>query len=291
MIKIVKTQPDIYFSTVWRGNPPKGCKTVYRAASVYYNSHERKRKGMNKKIALAIRTSDHVIYQTHFARKLCEKVLGKYYNYKVSARRKTIIVNGFDKSDYKSVEPAKQKKTHRFVACADWTSDVKRGSEIFNTFRKARIDDSELIMIGKFTSKSLSIKSKYIKDKRVRLLGSKKSDDIMSILKSRPIFVHISYAESCPNAAIEALSFGCPVICNNIGGTPEVVKDSGIIADCDNPFVFRRRPVDYKMKSLGAVVDAMRVAIEKTWDIDREDLSMQRCAEQYKKVFEDVLEV
>lgn len=291
MIQVVDSKPDIYFSTVWRGKPPKRCKTVYRAASVYYNSHDKKRKGLNKRLAAAIRDSDYVVYQTHFARKLCEKVLGRYFNYKVKARRKSIIVNGFDGTEYDNIKPAKQKCKYRFVACSDWSAAVKRGMVIVKGFRRAKIEDSELIMIGKITPKRMPVKRKYIKSGRIKLLGSQPMNKVVPWLKSNSIFVHLSYAESCPNAAIEALSFGCPVICNNIGGTPEVVKDSGIIAQCDKNFVFRRRPVDITVHNFGTIVDAFREATNREWHIHREDLSMSRCAMEYKQVFENVLGV
>jgi len=288
IVKLVDKQPDVYLSTVWQGKAPKGCKTVYRAASVYYNSCERKRRGLNKKIAAAIRTSDLVIYQTHFARKLCEKVLGKYYNYKVKARKRVIIINGFDKSEYDKVASAKKKRQHRFIACSDWTVAVKRGDVVVRAFCKAKIKDAELIMIGKIVPKEMGIARKHIKSGKIKTLGPRPDSVVMSYLKSEAIFVHLSYVESCPNAVVEALSFGCPVVCNNIGGTPEVVQDSGIIAKCDDEFVFKRRPVDMTIRHFSPIINALQQSIELE-GVNREDLSMKRCAQQYKEAFEGIL--
>lgn len=282
-------EPDVYISTVWRGKPPKGCKVIYRAASAYYNAHDKKRRGLNKKLGIAIRAADHVVYQTNFARKLCEKVLGRHLGYKVKAKQSSIISNGFNMDQYNDIKPDKKEFQHVFVACSNWTTRVKRGEVIVRAFRKAKISNSQLIMIGEYHPKKMSLKKKYIITNKIKMLGAQPITKIISTIKSASAFVHLSYVETCPNAVIESLSCGCPVICNNIGGTPEIVQDSGIIAKCDAPFIFRRRPVDIAPSNMNTIIDAFRNSVNTEWDISRDDLSMSICADKYKQVFEEVL--
>lgn len=37
--------------------------------------------------------------------------------------------------------------------------------------------------------------------------------------------VHICPIDCCPNSVVEMLSVGCPVVCGNTGGTPELIKE------------------------------------------------------------------
>jgi teichuronic acid biosynthesis glycosyltransferase TuaC len=61
-----------------------------------------------------------------------------------------------------------------------------------------------------------------------------------------------SYAEGCPNAVIEALNCGRPVIATNVGGIPELVnKTSGILVP----------PRDSR-----ALAGAIEAAMERDWD-------------------------
>ena len=77
------------------------------------------------------------------------------------------------------------------------------------------------------------------------------------------------------------------MLCNNVGGTPEIVKDSGVVIDIDPP-------LKYKMFSMGKVdkVKSHTVAmgiiklLDQTWDIQRPDLEMSVCAQQYYNYFQ-----
>ena len=43
--------------------------------------------------------------------------------------------------------------------------------------------------------------------------------------------LHPSWLDPCPNVVVEGLASGLPVVCASTGGTPELVKDGGIIID------------------------------------------------------------
>ena len=274
MIKVVKSEGDIYLSTVWGGKKPKGCKHVHRAASVYYDTNQRRRHGLNKKIAKVVKGSDYVIFQTKFARQLHRKILG------VSPKKFSIIHNGFDVSPYDAVEPSQLGNPNLFVACSNWSNPAKRLKFIVRSFRRADLD-GHLVVIGPNAVKT--------KDSNISYVGAASMETIASYLKHRPVFVHLCYAESCPNVVVEALSFGCPVVCNNIGGTPEVVGEDGTIVQCDSKFIFKRRNVKIGIKDLTPVSKGLREAAGKKWFVSRSDLSMDSCSRSYLAVFERTL--
>ena len=273
MVRLTVKKPDIYFSTVL-GSPPWKCKFVYRAAAAYYDTiNQKKRHGFNIKIGKVVKKADHVIYQTAFARKMVQKIL------RVKAKRFTIINNGIDISPYANVSAYVSSKQHVFVACGNWTVPAKRGAAIVKSFLSVNIPSSELIMIGN------GIKSKR---SNVVCTGKLSFENIVPYLKGCSAFVHLCYVEACPNAVTEALAFGKPVICNNIGASPELVKEDGIIVQCDNPFVFKRRPVKLNL-NYKPVVQAFRDILQKEWSVQRDNFNISDCAVKYLAVFEKVL--
>lgn len=65
---------------------------------------------------------------------------------------------------------------------------------------------------------------------RIHFLGRRTSLEVASWLAAADVFCLPSYAEGCPNAVIEALACGRPVVATNVGGIPELVdSESGIL--------------------------------------------------------------
>jgi len=276
-IKVTERKPHLYLSAVWRGDPPKGAKTIHRVDNCYFDKLKKNRRKLNEKIKVAIKKADGVIYQSDFSLNLCTKILG------VKGSRYSIIHNGFDQSLCESVVPFKCPYKYLFVASAFWRP-IKRPKAIIRAFKKADIPDSSLIMIGKGIDHPPS-------DPRITCTGSIKPSEIYKYYKAATAIIHVSRLESCPNSVVEGLSFGKPVICNNSGGTKEIVKEDGFIANID--------PIDnfksFSMKEPEAVdIDrlsfALRSVVERDWDIHRPDLSMKACAKQYFDFFNTILD-
>lgn len=276
MLEIVDKNPDLYFATVWLDDAPKNVPIVYRAASCYYDTKQSKRHSLNKRIAKNISKSNYVIFQSYFGKKLCEEVLG------VRARKSCVIKNGFDESPFIDIEPYKTDKKHLYVACSDWKNPAKRGHAIAKAFHMAKVDSSELIMIG---PGSESWQGKY---RNINCVGKKSINDIASYMKSADVFIHMGFAEVCPNVVSEALRFGCFVLCNNVGGTSELVNNNGKIINCDSKFRFKRHDatIDLNIDMLSSSIqDCSKVHFKTTSD----DLSMSCCASKYLEVFESVV--
>lgn len=277
-IRLVDTKEDVYFTSVWieNGEISKKSKVIFRSASCYYDRARQKTFKLNKRIKNSFSHADHVVYQSNFGMKLLRNVLN------APKKNYTIIHNGFDESLFSNIEPARIKHYKKvFVANAIWDS-YKRLELLVSCFIKAKIEGSCLVVLGPTTFKT--------KAENVIMVGSAAFETVASYLKAAHYFVHLSYVEICPNAVIEAIRFGKPVLCNNIGGTPEVVQDSGIICQCDDEFIFRRRLVNINKVDYDKIVSGFHDVIGKNFELkDRNDLTMKYCAEKYMNVFTGVL--
>jgi glycosyltransferase involved in cell wall biosynthesis len=60
---------------------------------------------------------------------------------------------------------------------------------------------------------------------RVQLLGRMNSEGVASWLGSSDVFCFPSYSEGCPNAVVEAIAAGRPVVATDVGGIPELVHE------------------------------------------------------------------
>ncbi len=69
----------------------------------------------------------------------------------------------------------------------------------------------------------------------VRFLGVR--EDIPAVLTVLDLFVHPSREEGFPNAVLEAMAAGKPIVATNVGGTPEAVVhgESGLLVPPEDP--------------------------------------------------------
>lgn len=71
---------------------------------------------------------------------------------------------------------------------------------------------------------------------RVHLLGTR--SDVPRILAALDLYVHPSLSESMPNAIMEAMVAGCPIVASGVGGIPELLvegKSGWLVPPEDSP--------------------------------------------------------
>jgi glycosyltransferase involved in cell wall biosynthesis len=116
---------------------------------------------------------------------------------------------------------------------------------------------------------------------RVTFLGHLDLEEMVRWYQAADLFVFASLREGCPNAVIEALACGLPVVSTDVGGVPDLVepgRDGLLIA----------------AGSAEAFAQALDDAVSRTWDrpaiAERgRQRSWDRVAEEYCEVFEQAV--
>ncbi len=109
--------------------------------------------------------------------------------------------------------------------------------------------------------------------------------DVPELLRCADLLVLCSETESAPLTILEAMSTGLPVIATNVGGIPEIVKDSenGYLVPIKHPENIAERILDLatdRKKASRMGDNARKTILEK--------YSTMKVVEQYRKVYESV---
>lgn len=205
---------------------------ILRLSSCYYLKGYK--PWNNKPIAKSVKKSVHAIFQSKFAYKLCDRVL-RLESRDLIKNGYSVVHNGVDLNYIDNIEPDRTIIHGSFVACARWDSN-KRIKSMLKGFAEAGLD-RHLYVIGDYgvedRKKDINSLMKKYNSKYIHILGKKSNADVMSIMKACDYQIHLSFIDICPNIVIEGMACGLNVLCTNLGGTPELVKDNGVILNVD----------------------------------------------------------
>ena len=256
-------------------------KKVIRIDGVYHNNKQ-DIANKNRSMATSVQKADGVVYQSEFSRAMGHRYLGEH-------SCEAVIHNGADPSVYDSLPLTDLPHKYNFIAAAKWRPH-KRLTDIIKSFIALGRKDTCLYIAGNI-QKAVVDYNKYKEIENIKFMGQLSQPSLGSLLKSCTASMHLCWFDSCPNSVIEALVAGCPVISNNVGGTPEIVKKAGgIICPIDVPY--NLEPVDlYHPPKINhrIVADAMNSALEKPIKVDRNALHIDIAAHKYSKFFRRIL--
>jgi len=109
--------------------------------------------------------------------------------------------------------------------------------ELINSFisLSAKYTHLHLILVGDGPDRQAvqNILTSGGTNRNVHVLGKRSHQEVFQWLKASDLFVLPTYNEGLPNALLEAMACGLPVIATKVGGIPEVVKDgeNGILIE------------------------------------------------------------
>lgn len=123
---------------------------------------------------------------------------------------------------------------------------------------------------------------------KVEFLGAQDPEEIVELLADSDILLFTSQFEGCPNVLLEAMMAGVVPVCYSIGGITDYLVDSG-----KTGYIVKKEDA----VEMAAVIsklhedrDLVRKLSTNTQRIALERFSNEKCAEEYTKVFQQVME-
>lgn len=181
---------------------------------------------MNKRLAYDLKVFDHIIYQSHFSKEICDKYLFKRQT------NFSIISNGTNLEHFKPHLNDKNEKLNLILVAKYYPKHLDLALKVFKQVLMKL--DAEMTIVGPMRNGSDEVEE-YVM--RSPILSHEKSsisfksfvqaNELPKILSSHDIFLHVKVGDWCPNAVIEAMACGLPVVCPSWGGTKELIGDAG----------------------------------------------------------------
>lgn len=266
---------------------PKGIKIVQRVDGVNHNLSKGNicAPDINNKLSTIHSIADGVIYQSKFAKLMCEKYLIKT---KPNAK-KTIIYNGTDEKIFsQKTKFDKFGYKHMILTASKWRPH-KRLNDVIKGFLHLGRGDTCLVIVGDVR---VGEKEK-VNHPRIFYSGTLNNKELAKYHSNADVFVFLSWLDWCPNVVAEALVAGTPVICTNQGGTKELVKDSGIILKTDPEYdlepCYLYEPPEVPAEKMAKAINEILDNKEK-FKVEREDLYISEVGKRYGEFFLKVIE-
>jgi glycosyltransferase involved in cell wall biosynthesis len=150
------------------------------------------------------------------------------YNYPL---KKTFVIrNGINIRKYKSFRPIYFTKD-LIISCVGRLAEVKGMDLVLRAFQGVlqRRISAKLWLIGDGPKRKylLNLSEKLGLNQHVEFLGEK--SNIPFFLKQTDIYISGSRWEGIPNALLEAMAAGLPIVATKVGGVPEILDENTAI--------------------------------------------------------------
>jgi glycosyltransferase involved in cell wall biosynthesis len=191
----------------------------------------------NKQMAVPYHLADYVFFQSEFCRRAANKFLGERQG------ASEVLYNAVDTTVY-SPEIKRDRETE---APFTFLLTGRIGNHLFyrieSTLKGFSMAvnnglNAKLIIAGGIDNKAYAqaralVESLNVKE-RVIFSGAYTQAQAPEIYRKADAYITTTHQDNCPNAVIEALSCGLPVVYSNTGGVPELVgNDAGIALECE----------------------------------------------------------
>ena len=189
----------------------------------------------NKRMAAVFHAADHVFYQSEFCRDAASHHLGER---KGSGE---ILYNAVDTNVFTPVKREKSVRAYSFLVTGkiDLHLWYRLESTLLGLGWATRMGENYTLLIAGWMSPAVKrlvsdLVSELKLEDQVRILGPYTQSEAPAIYHKADAYVMMKHQDPCPNAVIEALSAGLPVLYSRSGGVSELVgNDAGIGLECE----------------------------------------------------------
>ena len=207
------------------GRYEKGSNNILRLDGLYLDSKGKlgDSNKKNKPIFKCYDAFDHIVFQSVYAKKVYEAFTGIKKN-------NSIIHNGVCDHFFKEIDPVGKPEGFDkvVIASSNWRRH-KRIEECINAFKDPRLKNVALVILGGY---------KNVKQQNVFSLPKIPYNDLPKYYQMADAMIHLCWLDCCPNTVVEGLASGLPVVCSHNGGTPELVKDNGVILKIEEDYEY-----------------------------------------------------
>jgi glycosyltransferase involved in cell wall biosynthesis len=155
---------------------------------------------------------------------------------RVPARKISVVPNGIVLERYRPQEARRTRRTVAMVA----NLRTEKGHDVLMdaaTIVLRRVPDARFLVIGDGAERDRLEQRARALDLGPALQFLGHQEDIPALLHALDIFVLPSRSEAFPNALLEAMATGMPVVASAVGGIPELVSDgaNGLLVRPERP--------------------------------------------------------
>lgn len=278
-----QSNPDVVHETYYskKRTAPKQCKTVITVHDMIHEkvAHlipERARKFSLVK-AEAIRRADHIICISENTKQDLIAILD------IDPKIISTIYLGYSLQRYEDFEETPKISAPYILYVGDRRLEYKNFKRLLQSYasRQVIFDNFKLVCCGvkSFSSDEIAIiRSLGIDDNSlIHISGNDKT--LANLYTHASAFIYPSLYEGFGIPPLEAMSFGCPVVCSNTSSIPEVVADAG---EYFNPYELDSM-ADALERVLFSTVRAKELVIKGKERVT--NFSWDTCAEQTQLVY------
>jgi glycosyltransferase involved in cell wall biosynthesis len=208
----------------------RGIAHVHNQDGVYYAAwYDGDWRAANARMARTYHAADHVFWQSEFCRRCADRFLGE--------RRGAgeILYNAVDTARFAPAPAPRRDGPFVFLATGGFAPHLYyRVASTLEGFATAvaRGLDARLRLAGWMTP-AVAARTRAQAEAlglagRVELAGPYRQTEAPEVYRQADAYVTTVYQDVCPNAVLEALACGLPVVYGASGGTPELVGEAGI---------------------------------------------------------------
>ncbi|MBQ5695112.1 MAG: glycosyltransferase family 4 protein [Clostridium sp.] len=194
-------------------------------------------KNKNDELKNLISFADSIVYQSHFSKEVLFRSI-----YNGSEPNGDIIYNSANSNLFTPTGEKLPNKSNKkiILAAAYWgtpdtaTKSLNLLSSVISHYSNK--SDIEFWVLGRaFAANQRSLsKLNFRNVSKLDLLNPIPRENMPTILRSVDMVLHLKAHEGCSNMVIETMHTGTPLVGINSGSLPELVKESALLADCDN---------------------------------------------------------
>ena len=113
--------------------------------------------------------------------------------------------------------------------CVGTICERKNQRSLIEAFAKAKTDKARLVLVGDGEDSTYCQKKAVDLgiNERIEFLGSQ--ENVGNILAVSDVFIMASYDEGVPNAAVEAMAFGLPLVLTDVGAGGDLIDGNGYL--------------------------------------------------------------